>query len=90
MFGRLYLSLSETCQKIKIWDLAARFSRRTIIFATFFALTGFGLACYGKLTDAYALLVTAIQGFVLAHSFKDDWKECRSCPDTEQGKDKCS
>lgn len=45
---------------------------RSTAFATFF--TGFGslLAWYGKLTPTYVALITAIQGYVVLHSVKED------------------
>jgi len=45
---------------------------KSTAFAVFFALTGFYLARKGLLTDAYALLVTAIQGFVVWRAVKQD------------------
>jgi hypothetical protein len=45
---------------------------RSTAFAIFF--TGFGslLAWYNKLTPTYVALITAIQGYVVLHSFKED------------------
>ena len=46
---------------------------RSTAFAAFF--TGFGslLAWYNKLTPAYVALVTAVQGYVVLHSVKEDY-----------------
>ena len=46
---------------------------RSTAFAAFF--TGFGslLAWYSKLTPTYIALVTAIQGYVVLHSVKEDY-----------------
>jgi hypothetical protein len=41
---------------------------RHTTFAVFFAITAALLAAFGKLTDSYALTITAIQGFVTVHS----------------------
>lgn len=75
MFGFLWLRIVEL-RKIRFTNLTDRFAGRHTFFIVFFALTGFGLACFGKLTEAYAALVTALQASVLLHSWKDDKKDC--------------
>lgn len=54
----------------KIFDWA---NGRSTAFAAFF--TGFGslLAWYNKLTPTYVALVTAVQGYVVLHSVKEDF-----------------
>jgi len=41
-------------------------------FVIFFALSGFVLAWFGKLTGPYVGLCSVLQGAVLAHSVKED------------------
>jgi hypothetical protein len=55
-------------QKIFTWA-----NGRSTAFAAFF--TGFGslLAWFNKLTPTYIALVTAIQGYVVLHSVKEDY-----------------
>jgi hypothetical protein len=45
---------------------------RHTFFALFFAIAGTTLAAFGKLTDSYALMITAIQALVAFHSYKED------------------
>ena len=53
------------------------FQGRATAFAILFAGVGIRLAFMGKLDANYALFVTAIQGLVFAHSFKEDLHEER-------------
>ena len=45
---------------------------RSTLFAAFFTGFGSALAWYNKLTPTYIALVTAVQGYVVLHSFKED------------------
>jgi hypothetical protein len=54
------------------------FQGRATTFAIIFTICGLILAFRGKLTADYALLVTAIQGMVFAHSIKEDYFNRRS------------
>lgn len=49
------------------------FQGRATTFAIVFTVAGIILAFRGKLDGNYALFVTAVQGFVFAHSCKEDW-----------------
>jgi hypothetical protein len=55
-------------KKILIWSQG-----RSTLFASFFALAGTTLAWYNRLTPTYVALVTAIQGYVVVHSIKEDY-----------------
>jgi hypothetical protein len=46
---------------------------RTTTFAAFFALFGSILAWFSRLTPTYIALVTALQGYVVVHSIKEDY-----------------
>ena len=46
---------------------------RTTFFALFFMLFGSLLAWFGKLTMTYVSLATALQGYVIFHSTKEDY-----------------
>ena len=64
--------LSKYGRYVHFAQITERFAGKSVFFALFFAFTGFGLACKGKLTDSYALLVTAIQGFIVWRSVQQD------------------
>ena len=51
------------------------FTGRSTFFALFFAVTGFILAWYGRLTGHYVELIAALQGYVLFHSVKEDLRD---------------
>ena len=51
------------------------FQGRATAFAIVFTICGLVLAFRGKLDANYALMVTAVQGLVFAHSCKEDWME---------------
>ena len=46
---------------------------RSTFFALFFMVFGSLLAWFGKLTMTYVSLATALQGYVVIHSVKDDY-----------------
>ena len=45
---------------------------RHTLFALFFTVMGTTLAWFHRLDPSYVMLVTAIQGWVFAHSYKED------------------
>jgi len=49
------------------------FGGRCTFFALFFAITGFLLAWHSRLTPQYAVLIGALQGWVVVHSAKEDY-----------------
>jgi hypothetical protein len=55
-------------QKIFTWA-----NGRSTAFAAFFTCFGSLLAWFNKLTPTYIALVTAIQGYVVLHSVKEDY-----------------
>ena len=58
--------------------LTNEFSGRTTFFAVFFAASATVLAWFGKLTSAYAEVITALQALVLAHSLGQDYHDRNS------------
>ena len=48
------------------------FNGRHTLFAAFFTVMGTALAWFHRLDPSYVMLVTAIQGWVFAHSLKED------------------
>ena len=50
----------------------AFFQGRHTFFALFFSIAGTYLAYHGELTPTYVGLITAMQAFVLTHSYKED------------------
>lgn len=65
--------LLELFSKFQTESVFGFLQGRHTAFAIFFAVTAFWLAAHGKLTDSYAVTITAIQAFVLAHSVKEDY-----------------
>ena len=55
--------------------LTDELSGRTVAFAVFFSLSATILAWFGKLTSAYAEVITALQAIILAHSLGQDYHE---------------
>lgn len=51
------------------------FNGRATTFAIFFSIAGTTLAFKGHLDGTYVALITAIQGLVFAHSWKEDFME---------------
>jgi hypothetical protein len=61
------------------------FCGRATTFAIAFAIAGTVLAFTGHLDTNYVALITAIQGLVFAHSWKEDimeWKNARAEKDS--------
>lgn len=54
------------------------FCGRATTFAIFFTLAGTTLAFKGHLDASYVALITAIQGLVFAHSWKEDVMEAKA------------
>lgn len=48
---------------------------RSTAFAAWFTLAGTALAWFNKLTPTYVALVTAVQGYVVLHSYKEDIRD---------------
>jgi len=65
---------------------------RSTFFALFFMVFGSLLAWFGKLTMTYVSLATALQGYVLVHSYKEDHfadkQEARSANSANQELDR--
>lgn len=59
-------------------------SGRHTSFAVFFTLMGTLLAWFHRLDPSYVMLVTAIQGWVFAHSAKEDYFKREGQPDGHQ------
>ena len=60
---------------------------RATAFAIVFTVVGIKLAFMGKLDANYALFVTAIQGLVVAHSWKEDIHDQRMARLEQKGVD---
>jgi hypothetical protein len=50
---------------------------RHTLFAIYFAIFGSVLQCFHKLDGNYIALIAAVQGFVFAHSAKEDYFEAK-------------
>jgi hydrogenase/urease accessory protein HupE len=55
-----------------VQKMFAFFQGRHTFFALFFTLMGTIMAWYHRLDMSYVALVTAVQGLVFAHSYKED------------------
>jgi hypothetical protein len=60
------------------------FQGRCTFFAIVFSIVGIVLAFRGKLDANYAMFITAIQGLLVLHSWKEDIAEQR---ESERGRD---
>lgn len=63
---------------------------RHTMFAVYFAITGTVLQCYHKLDGNFIALITAVQGFVFFHSYKEDYfaqKAASQAAQTDGGSD---
>lgn len=56
---------------------------RATAFAIFFTIAGTTLAFMGHLDASYVALITAIQGLVFAHSWKEDYMEHKDIQSTK-------
>jgi tellurite resistance protein TehA-like permease len=54
------------------WSLLQSWTSRSIIFAIFFALTAFYLACRGKLEMPYAAVISALQFAIAGRAIAAD------------------
>lgn len=56
-----------------------RWLSRSTLFAAFFAVTAFILACCGKLTTEYVTVITALHVSIVGRAVAEDYHE-RNCP----------
>lgn len=59
--------------RFKFVSVSTYFQGRHTMFVVFFALSGLVLAAFGKLSDSYVHLCTALQTAVLVHSTQENY-----------------
>lgn len=80
-------TVKEMAEQKMFRRLADYFGGRHTLFVVFFALSGFALAWFGKLTSSYVALCSALQTAVLAHSAKEDYFDAKKRAAGKQGDD---